>query len=97
MEYDPNYRIILSWSRSMERNSQKTGFNKDEAVRIAKRVEDARASMIEVSRGITNEGAGPLWGKVPTEMILEEYPAVKGLPGFLKSVIKPLIPKLMKS
>lgn len=75
----------------------KKGIHTEESIRIAKRMEQAGVSAIEVSCGLSiMNGMGPLYGKIPAEMILSWYPQMMGLPGFVKSLMKPMLPKIMK-
>ena len=76
----------------------KNGIHADEAVRVAKRMEEAGVSAIEVSRGLSvMNSMGPVYGRVPAEMILKVYPQMMGLPGFVKKLMKPMLPKMMKT
>ncbi len=75
----------------------KNGIHTEESVRIAKRMEQAGVSAIEVSCGLSiMNSMGPLYGKIPSEMILSWYPQMMGLPGFVKKVMRPILPKYMK-
>ena len=80
------------------RGRRKNGIHADEAVRVAKRMEEAGVSAIEVSRGLSvMNSMGPVYGRVPAEMILKVYPQMMGLPGFVKKLMKPMLPKMMKT
>lgn len=74
----------------------KDGIHAREASLIARLLEEYGVNAIEVSCGINFKEMGPGKGKVPTEMILTAYPGIKELPGFVKAVAKPVIPKMMK-
>ena len=72
------------------------GIHEAEAVRIAKRLENAGASAIEVSSNQFSENLGPLRGDVPVDMILHSYPVIKDLPGFVKKPLRPVIKAVKK-
>lgn len=91
----PGYPILVKMHGD---DGVKNGVHADEAVRIAKRMELSGVSAIEVSRGLTvMNSMGPVYGRVPVEMILKVYPQMMGLPVFVKKVMKPMLPKMMKT
>lgn len=91
----PGYPILVKMHGD---DGVKNGVHADEAVRIAKRMELSGVSAIEVSRGLTvMNSMGPVYGRVPAEMILKVYPQMMGLPVFVKKVMKPMLPKMMKT
>lgn len=91
----PDYPIFVKMHGE---DGVKKGIHTEESVRIAKRMEEAGVSAIEVSTGISiMNGMGPLHGRIPAEMILSWYPQMMKLPGFIKKMMKPVMPKMMKS
>jgi len=72
------------------------GIHEAEAVRIAKRLEEAGATAIEVSSNQFSENLGPLRGDVPVDMILHSYPGIKELPKFVKKPLRPVIKAVKK-
>lgn len=76
----------------------KDGVHAEEAARIAKRLEDCGISAIEVSRGIdATKSMGPMYGRIPADMILSWYPGIKDLPAFAKKMARPFLPKVMQN
>ncbi|MDO4650240.1 MAG: NADH:flavin oxidoreductase, partial [Eubacteriales bacterium] len=74
----------------------KDGIHAEEVAHIAKLLEKYGVNAIEVSCGIDFKEMGPGKGKVPAEMILNSYPGMKELPGFVKIAAKPVISKMMR-
>lgn len=72
----------------------KKGIKVPEAVDIAKMLENDGVSAIEVSSNTFNENLGPDRGSVPVDMILDMYPGIKDLPGFVKKLMPPVIRKM---
>ena len=90
----PDYPILVKMHGD---DRVRNGIHSEESVRIAKRMEQAGVSAIEVSCGLSiMNSMGPLYGKIPAEMILSWYPQMMELPGFMKKMMKPILPKFMK-
>jgi 2,4-dienoyl-CoA reductase-like NADH-dependent reductase (Old Yellow Enzyme family) len=89
----PDYPIYVKYNGT-EKSAK--GIHKAEAVEIAKRLEKAGASVIEVSSNQFSENLGPLRGNVPVDMILHSYPGIKNLPGFVKKPLRPVIKAVKK-
>ena len=89
----PDYPIYVKFNGT-EKSSK--GIHEAEAVRIAKRLEEAGATAIEVSSNQFSENLGPLRGNVPVDMILHSYPGIKDLPGFVKKPLRPVIKAVKK-
>lgn len=75
----------------------KDGINTRLAVSISKRLEKSGIDAIEVSRALEFKSMGPLYGKVPVEMIEHDYPRIKNLPTEVKKTLKPMLSKMFKS
>ena len=87
----PEYPVYVKFNGT-EKSAK--GIHETEAVGIAKRLEIAGASAIEVSSNQFSENLGPLRGNVPVDMILHAYPGIKDLPGFVKKPLRPVIKAL---
>jgi 2,4-dienoyl-CoA reductase-like NADH-dependent reductase (Old Yellow Enzyme family) len=74
----------------------KDGIHSEEAAEIAKLLESYGVSAIEVSCGIDTKQMGPLKGEIPVDMVMQKYPGIKDLPKPIKSMVKPLLPTIMK-
>ncbi len=77
--------------------SPKDGIHAEEAVRIARLLEQTGVNAIEVSCAIDFKAMGPGKGNVPADMVLWGYPGMKDLPAFAKKLARPMIPKFMQS
>lgn len=88
----PDYPLLVKMNGEEQ---PKNGIHADEAVRLAVRLQEAGADAIEVSRGLGWTQMGACYGKAPAEMILHDYPGMKGIPSWLHWAVKPLIPKIM--
>ncbi len=91
----PDYPVLVKINGE---DDDKNGIHPREAVRISQRLEAVGVNAVEVSRGISfMKHMGPMYGHFPAEMSLAWYPGVKELPGFVKSMMKPGMPKMMGS
>lgn len=89
----PGYPIYVKFNGT---EKSVKGIHEAEAVRIARRFENAGASAIEVSSNQFSENLGPLRGSVPVDMILHSYPGIKDLPDFMKKALRPVIRSVKK-
>jgi len=76
-------------------DNRKGGIRPDEAVETAKMLEKAGADALDISCGVFEDG----WNiirvhKIPTQTLLEKAPILRHLPGPLKKLAEPLIPRL---
>ena len=85
----PGYPVFVKMN-----GSEAEGYRKsvDESVRVAALMEQAGASAVEVSCGISMRELGAIKGQIPTDMILQEWPGVAELPAFAKAALRPLVP-----
>ncbi|MDO4650339.1 MAG: tRNA-dihydrouridine synthase, partial [Eubacteriales bacterium] len=76
--------------------SYKDGIHAEELIKIGKLLERYGVAAIEVSCGIDWKEMGPAKGKVPVDMILNQYPGIKELPSPVKRIARPFVLKMMK-
>lgn len=62
------------------------------AVKIALLMKQSGINAIEVSCRINIRKLGAIKGKIPTDIILQEKTGVAALPGFIKPLLRPMIP-----
>lgn len=73
------------------------GIKLNEAIKIAKLLEQSNCSAIEASCGIPEEGFVTVRGKIPFEILFKTNPEFKNIPKFLHPIMKILLSTLLKS
>lgn len=89
---NPGYPVFVKMNGSEADHYRKSV---REAVRVASLMEKAGISAIEVSCGINIRRMAASRGQIPTEMILRERAGIAGLPGFIKGLLRPLVPVII--
>ena len=89
----PDYPVYVKFNGT-EKSAK--GIHEAESIRIAKRLEEAGVTAIEISSNQFSENLGPLRGDVPVDMILHSYPGIKDLPGIVKKPLSPIIKAVKK-
>jgi 2,4-dienoyl-CoA reductase-like NADH-dependent reductase (Old Yellow Enzyme family) len=87
---------ILAKINAFEKSGD--GMKIDEAVQIAKLLEECGCDAIEVSSGIIEDGFWFARGDFPYEIIVRDnYFRLQNIPGFLRPLIKPVLKKRLES
>ncbi|NOX35015.1 MAG: NADH:flavin oxidoreductase [Deltaproteobacteria bacterium] len=90
----PDFPILIKISAH---DSQKNGIRVKEAVEIAKLIEESGCSGIEVSCGVFEDGLYTMRGKkLPADAAMEYTFKYKTLPGFVKTIAKPVLNLMIK-
>lgn len=78
-------------------DGRKSGMRIEEAVKIAQMLEDSGCAAIEVSCGTAEDGLYTMRGKkLPVEAAMEYVFKYKNIPGFVKTIAKPILKAIMK-
>ncbi|NOY37515.1 MAG: NADH:flavin oxidoreductase [Chlorobi bacterium] len=78
-------------------DGRKNGMKTEEAIRIAEMLEKSGCAAIEVSCGVVEDGLYTARGKkLPADAALEYTFKYKNLPGFIKTISKPVLRAFMK-
>jgi 2,4-dienoyl-CoA reductase-like NADH-dependent reductase (Old Yellow Enzyme family) len=86
------------WAKINAYDGQKNGMRLDESVQIAKMLEDAGCGCIEVSCGVFEDGFFTTRGeKPPVDALLAYNFKFDAVPGALKPLLRPVIPRILPS